>query len=237
MKSADNYFRVDQTAILVNGSIIGGLQSPPSAWTPAIVQGAQYLAALKSRNHSLSFQQLAVSHAAHNTLSWIFHGTRNYASTDKSLKSILGSIGLDPASDEGRKAVNIGRQAAKTAISKRADDGTNDFFDYVYGPPNPGVYQATPGGSPLPDTPQAQFVKLFAAVGNVTQFSLPPPPDPTKAGYQDYLLYVKTQGEANSTVRKAYDTDTAYFWRESSPTYVQVEILRSLSKKNDMLST
>ena len=92
--------RVDQTAILVNGSIIGGLQSPPSAWTPAIVQGAQYLAALKSKNESLAFQQLAVSHAAHNTLAWIFHGTRNYAATDKALKSVLPLIGLDPSTWE-----------------------------------------------------------------------------------------------------------------------------------------
>jgi hypothetical protein len=160
-----------------------------------------------------------VSHAAHNTLSWIFHGTRNYAATDKSLKTILSSIGLDAASDEGKEAIKIGREAARTAISKRADDGINDFFDYAYGPPIPGEYQPTPGGSPLPDTPQAQFVKLFAAVGDVTQFSLPPPPNPTTdPKYQDYLLYVKNQGEANSTIRKPYDTDTAYFWRESSPT-------------------
>ena len=159
-----------------------------------------------------------MSHAAHNTLTWIFHGTRNYASTDKSLKDILSLIGLDPTSDGGKAAVTIGRAAARTAITKRADDGNNDFVDYVYGPPNPGVYQATPGGSPLPDTPQAQFVRLFASVGDVTQFSLPPPPDPTKAGYQDYLLYVKEQGQANSSVRTPYDTDTAYFWRESSPT-------------------
>jgi hypothetical protein len=111
-----------------------------------------------------------------------------------------------------------------------ADYGINDFVDYVYGPLNTGVYQATSGGSPLPDTPQAQFVKLFASVGDVTQFSLPPPPDPAKAGYQGYLLYVKGEGEANSTVRKSHDSNTAYFWRESSPTYVQTEILRNPPK-------
>jgi hypothetical protein len=212
--------RVDQTAILINGTIIGGLQSPPSAWAPALVQGAQYLAALNSQSSSLSSQQLAVSHAAHNTLSWLFHGTRNFAPTDAALETVQTAIGLDPTSDEGAQAIAVGKAAARKFAYGRADDGSNDYVAYVFGPLNPGVYQATPGGNPLPDTPQAQFVTLFAGVGNVTQFDLPPPPVPTAAGsdYQGYLLYVKEQGEWNSTVRTPFDTDTAYFWRESSPT-------------------
>jgi hypothetical protein len=212
--------RVDQTAILVNGTIIGGLQSPPSAWTPAIVQGAQYLAATNSKGQSLAFQQLAVSHAAHNALDWIFHGTRNYGPTDAALAAILPAIGLDPTSSEGQEAVNIGQKAAAKALRARADDGNNNYVAYVFGPPLPGVYQVTPGGNPLPDTPQDQFVRLFADLGSVDQFDLPPPPDPTGPGpdYQNDLLYVKEQGEANSTVRLPFDTDTAYFWRESSPT-------------------
>jgi len=193
-------------------------QSPPSAWGPAIIQGAQYLAATDSQGQSLAFQQLAVSHAAHNALDWLFHGTRNYASTDQSLKTVLSAIGLDPTSDEGKEAVRIGQLAAAKALYKRANDGENNLVDYIFGPQIPGVYQATPGGSPLPDTPQAQFVRLFADVGNVTQFSLPPPPKPEDADYQSYLLYVKEQGQDTSTVRTPFDTDTAYFWRESSPT-------------------
>lgn len=119
--------------------------------------------------------------------------------------------------------MDVGRDAAAKFVKGRADDGINDFVDYVFGSQTPGVYQATPGGTPLPDTPQAQFVTLFADVGDVTQFSLPPPPDPKGAGtaYQTDLLYVKLQGEWNSTVRTSYDTDTAYFWRESSPTYAK----------------
>ncbi|KAE9989125.1 hypothetical protein EG328_000056 [Venturia inaequalis] len=208
---------VDQTAILVNGTIIGGLQSPPSAWVPAIVQGAQYLAATNSQKQSLAFQQLAVSVAAHNSLAWAFHGTRNYAATDAALKAVLGSIGLDPATT-GKDAAAVGKQAARKIITARSDDGANDFVDYVFGPKDPRVYQATPGGSPVPDTPQSRFVRLFAAVGNVSQFTVPDPPKLTDPAYEGYLTYVKAQGERNSTVRTSHDTDTAYFWRESSPT-------------------
>src|SRR5271155_218047 len=87
-----NSSRIDQSAILANGTIIGGLQSPPSAWFEAVVQGAIYLAAVNSQHQDLPFQQLAVSHAAHDALDWTFHGTRLYPAIDAALKAVLGPI-------------------------------------------------------------------------------------------------------------------------------------------------
>jgi hypothetical protein len=212
---------VDQTAILVNGTIIGGLQSPPSAWIQAVVQGAVYLAAINSQGQDLAFQQLAVSHAAHNCLQWAFHGTRNFLPTDQSLEGILASIEIVSNSSEGRLAKKIGKLAARTVALARADDGSNDYVDYEFGPKVPGVYQQTPGGAIVPDTPQARYERLWANLGNVTQFQVAPPPSVYGPAYEAPLLYVKAQGEQNSTVRTPYDTDTAYFWRESSPVYVR----------------
>ncbi|CAI6336703.1 unnamed protein product [Periconia digitata] len=208
---------VDQSAILVNGTVIGGLPSPPSGWFEAIVQGAVYLAATNSADKSLAFQQLAVSHAAHDSLLWTFHGTRLYATVNSKLKAVLGPIGLNASSPEATAATEIGRDAARTVLTARADDGINYFVDYEQRPAAPGVYQATPGGSPIPDTPQAQFLRLFGGLGDVTRFRAPPPPNATSPEYEPYLDYVKAQGARNSTVRTPYDTETAYFWRESSP--------------------
>ncbi|PVH99946.1 acid phosphatase/Vanadium-dependent haloperoxidase [Periconia macrospinosa] len=208
---------VDQSAILVNGTVIGGLPSPPSGWFEAIVQGAVYLAATQSADKSLAFQQLAVSHAAHDSLLWTFHGTRLYATVNSKLKAVLGPIGLNASSADAIAATNIGREAARTVLVARADDGINYFVDYEPKPPAPGVYQATPGGQPVPDTPQAQFLRLFAGLGDVTRFRASPPPNATSPEYEPFLDQVKTQGARNSTVRKPYDTETAYFWRESSP--------------------
>jgi hypothetical protein len=213
---------VDQSAILVNGTIIGGLQSPPSGWFEAIVQAAVYTAALKSKHESLEFQQLAVSHAAHDSLQWTFHGTRLYATVDSKLRDIIPKIGLDPASKDGEKAVQIGRQAAVKVTKARADDGINHFVDYKPPPGYPGQYIATPGGQPIPDTPQAQLIRLFGGLGDVKKYRAPPPPNVNSTEYEKFLLYVKEQGERNSTVRKPYDTETAYFWRESSPMLVQL---------------
>jgi hypothetical protein len=196
----------------VNSTVINGLQSPPSSWAPAIVHGAIYLAATQTADKPLAFQQLAVSHAAHNALIWIFHGTRNYAPTNAALRRVLPQIGL-PADSP---AVEIGRKAARTVLLARADDKNNDFVDYVFRAPAPGVYQNTTGGAPFPDTPQTPYVKLFGGVGDVSQFKVPPPPRTNSPEYEKQLLRVKSVGEKISTVRTKYETETAYYWRESS---------------------
>lgn len=158
---------------------------------------------------------MAVSHAAHNALVWLFHGTRNYGPTNAALRRVLPLIGPFATANDSAAAVAAGRSAAQRVVTARADDGINDFVDYVYGPQEPGVYQNASVGQ-FPDTPQARFVRLFAAVGDVVQFELPPPPSPSSPGYEDFLETVRVQGERNSTVRRPFDTETAYFWRESS---------------------
>ena len=210
--------RVDQSATFVNGTVIGGLQSPPSSWFQAIVQGAIYQAAVKSKHETLEFQQLAVSHAAHNSLLWVFHGTRLYNPIDAALRAITPRIGLDPTSAKGKDAIRTGQAAASKAAAARADDKITNFVDFAYGPKEPGVYQQSPGSNPFPDTPQARYVTPFAALGDITRFRAPPPPRTDSVEYEAQILYVKEIGELNSTARSAYDTDTAYFWRESSIT-------------------
>ena len=209
---------MDQSASFVNGTIIGGLQSPPSARYQAIVQAAIYQAAVKSKHESLEFQQLAVSHAAHNAILWVFQGTRLYNAVDASLRAVIPAIGLDPNSDKGKEAARAGQNAAAIVAHARAEDKLTNFVDYVYGPKEPGVYQQTPGSNPLPDTPQARFVRPFAELGDISRFRAPPPPALNSKEYEEDVLYVKEYGSVNSTVRKPYDTETAYFWRESSVT-------------------
>ncbi|KAG8624869.1 hypothetical protein KVT40_006620 [Elsinoe batatas] len=206
----------DQGGVLINSSIIGGLQSPPSAWGPAVVHGAVYLAATEASNRSLEYQQLAVSHAAQNALVWMFHGTRNYGPTNATLRRVIHQIGISPNSSDGTAAIKAGRAAAARVVTARADDRINDFVDYTFGPREPGVYQNTSGGDSLPDNPQARFVRLFGSVGDVEQFEIDGPPDPRSPEYEPYIDRVIAQGERNSTVRRPYDTLTAYYWRESS---------------------
>ncbi|KAL1843834.1 hypothetical protein VTJ49DRAFT_7185 [Mycothermus thermophilus] len=212
------FYWVETSATLVNGTISSGLQSPPSAWFPAIVQGAVYQAAVKSKNENLEFQQLAVSHAAHDALLWVFHGTRLYNPINAALRAVVPAIGLDPNSRKGKDAVKTGREAAAKVAKARADDKITNFVDFVFGPKEPGVYQQTPGGQPLPDTPQARFVTPFGGVGDISRFRGPPPPKTNSKEYEEEVLFLKEYGSLNSTSRSQYDTDTAYFWLESSVT-------------------
>jgi hypothetical protein len=209
---------VDQSATFVNGTIIGGLQSPPSAWYQAVVQAAVYQAAVKSKHESLEFQQLAISHAAHNSILWVFHGSRLYNAVDAALRAVIPAIGLDPNSNKGKEAARTGQAAAAKVAQARADDKLTNFVDFTYGPKEPGVFQQSPGSNPYPDTPQARFVTPFAGLGDISRFRPPPPPKTNSKEYETELIYVKEQGELGSTVRTPYDTDTAYFWRESSIT-------------------
>ncbi|KAF2854733.1 acid phosphatase/Vanadium-dependent haloperoxidase [Plenodomus tracheiphilus IPT5] len=209
---------VDQSALLTNNTLIGGLQSPPSGWFEAIVQASIFVTALQTKNESLAFQQLAVSHAAHDSLTWTYHGSRNFGNIFKVTQDILLKINISETDDQYWRAAAIGRKAAIQVTNARQDDKLNNFINYVYKPAAPGVYQRTPGSAFVaPDTPQARYLRPFGGVGDITKFRAPPPPSVNSSEYQPFVEYVIAQGERNSTVRTAYNTETAYFWRESSP--------------------
>ncbi|KAL2862601.1 vanadium-dependent haloperoxidase [Aspergillus lucknowensis] len=206
----------DQSALLANSTTIGGLPSPASAWFPAIVHGAIYSAALSTSNESHAIQQLAVSHAAHDALSWTFHGVRLSTEIDNALRTVIPLIGIDPSSHASRRAAAIGQKAAAHVAAKRANDGINAFVDYVFGPEDPGVYQVTPGGRPLPDTPQAARIRPFGGVKDIARFRAPAPPDATGKGYEEWVVEVYEIGAVDSTKRTEDETQIAYFWVESS---------------------
>ena len=177
-----------------------------------------YNAAVESQNKSLDFQQIAVSYAAHNALTWIFHGTRLYSYIDQALKTIQTEILTSAGPFNLSQAILTGRNATRGIITLRADDGINDFVDYSYGPPIPGVYQLTLNGYGLPpDAPQAGFMSMFATGKPPTAYLAPPPPSVNDTSYESFLTYVKTIGGANSTIRTQEQTDIALFWRESAP--------------------
>ncbi|KAH7303907.1 phosphatidic acid phosphatase type 2/haloperoxidase [Stachybotrys elegans] len=207
---------VDRSAALVSSSVIGGLPSPPSSWFAAIVQGSIYSAAKASSKKSLAFQQLAVSHAAHDALVWTFHGARLNTDIDNSLRAVLPAIGIAQSSSEYAQAAKIGQNAAAKVAAARADDKINNFVDYVVQPAEPGVYQPTPGGRPLPDTPQAVYVRPFGGLKDITKFRGPAPPDATAEGYEPWVTELKDIGGINSTTRTEDETEIAYFWLESS---------------------
>jgi hypothetical protein len=153
--------------------------------------------------------------------------------------NITRLIGIPHDHENFTRAAEIGQAAALRAIVARTDDGLDNFVPYVFGPEIPGFYQRTPGGLSVPDTPQARYLRTSGGIGNITRYRAPPPPSVNSSEYEEILQYVKDQGEQNSTARSAYDTETAYFWRESSPIIWNRFAYRVIGNKfvNDVLSS
>jgi hypothetical protein len=149
-------------------------------------------------------------------LAWTFHGARVSNNIDNALRAVIPAIGIQKSSKDYERAAQIGQKAAAKVTSKRSDDKFNNFVDYVFGPPNPGVYQATPGGRPLPDTPQAVYIRPFAGIQDITKFRAPAPPKATGKGYEKWVVELIELGGLNSTKRTEEETEIAYFWLESS---------------------
>ena len=147
---------------------------------------------------------------------WTFHGARVNNEIDNALRAVLGPIGIKQSSKTYEKAAKIGQRAAAKITAKRADDKLNNFVDYVIPPPKPGNYQPTPGGRPLPDTPQAVYLRPFGGIKDISKFRAPEPPKATGKGYEKYVVEILDLGGVNSTERTEDETEIAYFWRESS---------------------
>jgi hypothetical protein len=177
-----------------------------------------YNAAVESQDKCLDFQQIAVSHAAHNALTWVFHGSRLYPYIDQALRTIQNQILVTAAPFSSTDAILAGHKAAREVITSRADDGINNFVDYTFGPPVPGVYQLTLDNYGLPpDGPQVPSMNMFANSKPATSYLAAPPPSVNSTGYESFLAYVKAIGRFDSTTRTPDQTDIALFWRESAP--------------------
>lgn len=168
-------------------------------------------------DNNIGFQQLAASYAAHNALTWIFHGSRLSPYIDNALKTIQAQILANDNIDLDR-ASSAGRKAALEVIAARTDDGINEFVDYNYGPQEPGVYQLTnPSYGLPPDGPQIPLTRMFSNVHPAVSYLAPTPPQITDPAYEEFLAAVKSIGFVNSTTRTQDQTETALFWEESAP--------------------
>jgi hypothetical protein len=216
------YSGIDQTSIFLNETLgiqQRGLQTPATCWNFAIVSATMYNAAVKTEDESLSYQQVAVSYAAHNALTWLFHGARWSPYVDNALKMIQTAILASGDAVNINEAGTAGQNAANEVFVSRSTDGLDNFVDYKFGPEIPGVYQLTLSGYGLPpDGPQIPYVKLFSNSKLASSYLAPLPPSVNDSSYESYLTYVKAIGSANSTTRTPDQTDIALFWREGAPT-------------------
>jgi hypothetical protein len=148
----------------------------------------------------------AAAQAAHDVL--VHFLPAQQATFDAALADSLAAIKDGTAKTNG---VLIGSEvAAKTLL---VHDGVIPTVAYTYGPPNPGVYQATPPAFAPALLPGFAQVRPFV-LSSPSQFRPEAPPSLTSATFVNDYNEVTAFGQDISTVRTAAQTETARFYTE-----------------------
>jgi membrane-associated phospholipid phosphatase len=153
---------------------------------------------------------------------------------EQQLQSTLAQISDDPA-DPGQsvlRGLDWGQSVANAILASRANDGLNAVLPpYVFGT-SPGDYQPTPPlfGPPL----FRQYATMTPwALTAPSQFLPPGPPSLTSARWAQDLAEVQAYGSATSTVRTAWETETARFWQSDTPVAVWNRVADDLAESHD----
>jgi hypothetical protein len=163
--------------------------------------------------------QAAAAGAAHEALATLFpfQQARLDALLAATLDRLADHDGKSRAIERGRA---WGASVADAILALRANDGfTRPLPPYVRSTAI-GRWQPTP-----PAFPPAPAFREFAAMtpwalASPAQFRPAPPPALTSARYARDFDEVKTLGSAMSTMRSAFDTQTAQFWQSATPVVI-----------------
>lgn len=136
--------------------------------------------------------------------------------------------GLDAAISLG---FDWGATVANQILAWRAADGFSAVpAPYVQGT-SPGDWQPTPGGSGPPKFRTLATTTPFVLT-SPSQFRPAGPPPLTSDQYARDFNEVKALGSATSTVRTAYQTETAKFWQLDTPTDMWNRVADSLAQEH-----
>lgn len=121
-----------------------------------------------------------------------------------------------PATPATTNSLAFGAAIGVLTLESRQADGANTDVPYIPSDA-PGQWRRTPPFFRPPLTPQWRYVKLFG-VPDKEPFLPPPPPALTSPEYAADVNEVKALGGKGSTVRTAYQGETAAFWSDFSYT-------------------
>ena len=154
--------------------------------------------------------QAAAASAAHEALVKLFPAQT--PTLDAQFTASMESLGDDEDTQAIGEGVAWGATVADQVVAWRATDGFSATPPpYTFGTA-PGQWQITPGGPGGPPRFRTLATTTPFALTAPSLFRPAGPPALTSARYAQDVAEVKTMGAANSTVRNAYQTQTAIFW-------------------------
>ena len=207
---------------IVQASVFDALNGIERRYTPIHVQPAA--------PHGAS-RAAAVAGAAYEALVGLFPEQK--ASFDLQLQASLAQITDNPKNKSVARGLAWGENVADQILAWRATDGINAVLPPYVPSGLPGRWAPTP---PLFGPPAfRQFATMTPwAMSSPGQFLPPPPPALSSARYAHDLNEVETLGSATSTVRTAWQTQTAVFWQSDTPVAIWDRAADDLIDANDM---
>lgn len=169
----------------------------------------------------------AAAAAAHGVLVALYPAQQ--AALDSDLDASLAGL----PNDGVVVGVELGHAAAQAIVAARANDGSDQFGEYIPGP-NPGDYQLV---DPYPFAYRPAWGQLTPfGLASPDQFLSSPPPALDSAAYAASYDEVKSYGAATGSTRTADQTSYADFWYEfSEVTWPHVaQVLWEQRKNADM---
>ncbi len=178
-------------------------------------------------------RQAAAAGAAYTALVSLFPLQK--ATLDADLAASLASMNDDEdgASSGVTNGLAWGDSVAAQILSWRAADGFNAVLPpYVQGSAI-GDWAPTPGGSGPPKFRTLAVTTPFAMT-SPSQFRPAAPPALTSAKYATDFNEVQAYGSATSTVRTAFQTETAKFWQLDTPVGIWDRVADTLAQEHHL---
>jgi hypothetical protein len=126
---------------------------------------------------------------------------------DAALEASLAGIPDGPGKSDG---IAVGKEAAETILTRRANDGASASVTYTYRQ-GTGMYQATPPVNAAPIMPHWASVQPFTLKA-ANQFAVKGPSPYDSPEFARDFAEVKLMGAKNSTARTKEQTEIARFW-------------------------
>jgi membrane-associated phospholipid phosphatase len=225
----------NQIMLTTFAAAVPAVQPPPGTRLGAIVQAAVFDAVNGIERKFTPIHvapaapdgaspQAAAAGAAHTALVAIFPPQQ--ATLDSDLAASLADMN---GSDAGiAKGLAWGNSVATQILTWRKTDGFSTVFPAYVPGTSPGDWQPTPGGTGDPKFRSLAITTPFAMTAP-SQFRPAGPPALTSALYLQDLNEVKAFGDATSTVRSPYQTETAKFWQLDNPTDIWDRVADTLA--------
>jgi PAP2 superfamily len=242
VQAAPDNMVIDWNHTMLATFAAAGVPPPPANRLGGIVQAAVFDAVngIERRYQPIHVQaaapddaspKAAAASAAHTALVDLFLAQQS--ALDAAFTASLAPLTDDEDAQSVADGVAWGAAVADEIVTWRMSDGFNVKPPTYVSSSTPGQWQPTPPGIGEPKFRSLATTTPFA-LASPSQFRPAGPPALTSALYTQDFNEVKAIGGAISSVRTSYQTQTAMFWQNDTPTAMWDRVADSLALEHHL---